>query len=34
MLVDLGTAVGGLYFLAGALFLLPERTAARSSTAS
>ena len=27
MLVNLGTAVGGLCFLAGALFLLPERTA-------
>jgi len=29
MLVNLGTAVGGLCFLAGALFLFPERTASR-----
>jgi hypothetical protein len=28
MLVNLGTALGGLCFLAGALFLFPERTAA------
>jgi len=27
MLVNLGTAVGGACFLAGALFLFPERTA-------
>ena len=26
MLVNLGTAVGGLWFLVGALLLLPERT--------
>jgi hypothetical protein len=26
MLVNLGTAVGGVCFLVGALFLLPERT--------
>jgi hypothetical protein len=30
MLVNLGTAVGGLCFFAGALFLFPERTAHRS----
>ena len=32
VLVNLGTAVGGLCFLAGALFLLPERTAHRPAT--
>ena len=31
MLVNLGTAVGGLCFLVGALLLLPERTQPRST---
>ena len=31
MLVNLGTAIGGVCFLVGALFLLPERTQARST---
>ena len=31
MLVNLGTAVGGLCFLVGALLLLPERTQTTSS---
>ena len=32
MLVNLGTAVGGVCFFVGALFLLPERTQATSTT--
>ena len=32
MLVNLGTAVGGVCFLAGALHLLPERTQPSSTT--
>jgi hypothetical protein len=34
LLVNLGTAVGGLCFLVGALFLLPERTARRPAASS
>jgi hypothetical protein len=30
MLVNLGTAIGGVCFLAGAVLLLPERTRARN----
>jgi hypothetical protein len=32
VLVNLGTAIGGLCFLVGALFLFPERTASRAAT--
>ena len=32
MLVNLGTAVGGVCFLVGALFLLPERTHVPATT--
>ena len=34
MLVNLGTAVGGVCFLVGALFLLPERTQPSSTLSS